>query len=115
VYWPLVVIVPGPEFASPPVTAHVTLAAPPPVSEAVNCSTGVPAELVELQPVQLVSIAGVLGATENVPLDEVVVVVDPLTQPVRTSTAGSKLTANTRAGQSLETARTLDLGLSLNE
>jgi hypothetical protein len=50
-------MVPGPLFASPPVTDQVTSALPPPVSVAVNCSTEEPRELVVLQPVQLVSMA----------------------------------------------------------
>ena len=96
-YWPLDVMVPGPALASPPETAHVTLAAPPPESVAESCSTGVPEELELLQPVQLVSIVAVVGETEKVPLEEPPVVVTPPPQPARTSRAGAANAAKLRA------------------
>jgi hypothetical protein len=97
VYWPLLVIEPGPAFASPPDTDQLTLAAAPELVVAVNCSTGVPEELLELQPVQLVSIEPVFGETENSPFEEVVVAPPP--QPATIRKAGITDTARTRPGQ----------------
>ena len=90
-------MVPGPEFASPPETDQVTLAAPPPESVAENCSTVAPEELVVLQPVQLVSMAAVPGEMEKVPLDELPDGVPP--QPASANRAGSAAIASARAGQ----------------
>lgn len=94
-YWPVPVIVPGPAFASPPDTAQVTLAAPPLFNVAVNCSTGEPDEPVVLQPVQLVSIEAVPGATEKVLFDEPVA--DP-PQPASNRKAGTAAAPSIRAG-----------------
>lgn len=99
-YWPLVEMEPGPELVSPPETAHVTLAAPPPESIAENCSTGVPEAFVALQPVQLVSIEVVEGERENVPLEDVPVEATvPPPQPATTKTVGKIAAAKMRAGQ----------------
>src|SRR5580698_1040167 len=97
-YWPLVEIFPGPELVSPPLTAQVTFAAPPPVNVALNCSMAVPEVLVALQPVQLVSMAAVPGVTENVPLDEVVVPEDDPPQPTRKMRAGTAAMPKMRDG-----------------
>src|SRR5208283_677557 len=70
VYCPVDEIVPGPLFPSPPLTDHNTAAAPPLLSVAVNCSTDAPLALVELQPVQLVSIISVPGEMEKLALLE---------------------------------------------
>ena len=99
-YWPLVVMDPGPELVSPPETAQVTLAAPPPESMAENCSTAVPDAFVALQPVQLVSIEVVEGERENVPFDDVPVEATvPPPQPATTKTVGKIAAAKMRAVQ----------------
>ena len=95
-YWPALVMAPGPEFASPPETDHVTLAAPPLESAAENCSTAVPEELA-LQPAQFVSIAAVPGEMEKTPLDEPTDGVPP--QPASANRAGSAAIASARTGQ----------------
>ncbi len=90
-------MVPGPEFASPPETDQVTLAAPPPERVAENCSKVAPEESVALQPVQLVSMAAVPGKTEKGLLDEAVDGDPP--QPASANRAGSAAIASVRAGQ----------------
>jgi len=97
VYWPALVMVPGPAFASPPETDHVTLAALPLESVAENCSIAAPEELAELQPVQLVSMAAVPGKMEKAPLDEPTDGVPP--QPANANRTGSVAIASARAGQ----------------
>jgi hypothetical protein len=73
---------PGPDKASPPLTDQVMLAEPPP--ERVNCSEA-PDELVELQPVQLVSMVAVPGEREMPPLG-LAETAPP--QPARANSAG---------------------------
>src|ERR1035441_1917766 len=88
-------MVPGPLLASPPVTFHVTLAAPPAVSVAVNCSTEEPDALVALQPVQLVSMLPVPGAIVKVPFDGLAVTPPP-PQPARITSAGTRAMVSAR-------------------
>lgn len=97
-YWPLEVIVPAPELASPPETDQVTTAAPPLLSVAENCSIAAPADVAALQPVQLVSIETVVGEIENVPFDVVVEEVPP-PQPASRTNVGSAEIARMRAGR----------------
>ena len=97
-YWPLELMVPAPEFASPPETVQVTLAAPPAFSVAENCSTAVPEEFVVLQPVQFVSRVAVPGEIENSLLEEPPEAVEP-PQPARMNSAGNMAIATMRAGQ----------------
>jgi hypothetical protein len=89
-------MVPGPLFASPPLTDQVTLAAPPPVSVALNCSTDAPEELVALQPVQFVSIAVVPGVIAKMPFDGFADT-PPLVQPAASSSAGARIIASARS------------------
>src|ERR1700677_3225551 len=88
---------PGPLLASPPETDQMTGAGPPPVSEALNCSTDAPWLLVALQPVQLVSIAPVPGDKLNVAL-EGSAVTPPPAQPATAKTMGGKSIAASRSG-----------------
>jgi hypothetical protein len=97
VYWPLALIVPGPEFASPPETAQVTEAAPPPLSVAVNCSKAPELELA-LHPVQLVSMETVPGDTESVPPPPPPPEAAP-PQPARRTTTGTAAAASARGCQ----------------
>src|ERR1700734_235696 len=90
---------PAPEFGSPPEMDHVTVAAPPEARLAENCSTAVPDELVELQPVQLVSTAPLPGEIEKVPFEEVPEETVPPPQPAIAMMAGSVATATIRAGR----------------
>ena len=102
------VMVPGPEFASPPETDQVTLAAPPPERVAENCSKAAPEELVVLQPVQFVSMAAVPGEMEKAALDE-----PPdgaPAQPASANSAGSAAIASVRASQ-WRSERAFDTGL----
>jgi hypothetical protein len=94
---------PGPELASPPESAQVTLAALPPESVAENCSTAVPVVPVALQPVQLVSIVGVPGEIENVPFEELPDTPPP--QPASANKVGKKEIARIRAGHLRENER----------
>jgi hypothetical protein len=89
VYWPVEVMLPGPLLASPPETLQVTLAAPPPVSVAANCSTAAPLALAALHPLQLVSMAPVPGVIENAELEGSAVPC-PAEQPAANSSAGAK-------------------------
>jgi hypothetical protein len=91
-------MLPAPLFASPPLTVHVTFAAPPPASVAVNCSTDAPFALVALQPVQLVSMVTVPGLIENVPFDGLAVTLPPLPQPAAASARGTSAIASPRNG-----------------
>src|ERR1039457_7253059 len=59
-------MVPAPAVASPPLTDHMTPAAPPVLSLAENWCTGLPCALVALQPVQLVSMDVDPGEIEKV-------------------------------------------------
>lgn len=95
-YWPVVVMEPGPALASPPETDQVTLAAPPPDNVAENCATGAPEEFDVLQPVQLVSIVAVPGEMEIVLFDELFT--DPPPQPASTNRIGKEKPASIRAG-----------------
>ena len=95
-YCPLVLMEPAPELASPPETDHVTLAAPPLFSVAVNCSTVAPADVVILHPVQLVSMEAVPGEMENSLLEEPVDAEPP--QPARMKRVGKNAIARIRAG-----------------
>ena len=90
---------PAPVLASPPITDHVTFAAPPPVNVELYCSIAAPEWLVVLQPVQLVSMAAVPGVTENVPFDEVPVPDDDPPQPARKMSAGTAAMPSMREGQ----------------
>jgi len=65
----------------------------PELSVANRCSTAVPAELVELQPVQFVSIDADPGEMENVPLDALE---EPPPQPASKMTAGAAASASPR-------------------
>lgn len=94
-YCPLELIVPGPEFASPPESVQFTPAEPP-LSVAVNCSIGPPDALVALHPVQLVSIVPEPGETERPPLEEPPPDVPP--HPATTTSAGNIKLANMRWG-----------------
>jgi hypothetical protein len=97
VYWPLVLIVPGPVLASPPETVQVTLAAPPLFSVAANCSKAWPVVLlVELQPVQLVSMLAVPRETEKAPPPPPEA--DP-PQPATRTKSGTAAAATRCAGQ----------------
>jgi hypothetical protein len=89
---------PAPVFASPPLTAHVTDAAPPPLGVAENCSTAKPEELVVLQPVQLVSIATVPGEMDSVPPPPPPPPEADPPQPASTNKAGTTPAASNRAG-----------------
>ena len=97
-YWPLAVIDPAPELASPPETDHTTAAGPPLFSMAENCSTGVPDEFVALQPVQFVSLVEVPGEMEKVPFDAPETI--PAPHPASATRAGIDAKAMTRSGQS---------------
>src|SRR5450631_1073245 len=88
-------MVPAPLFVSPPLTFHVTVAAPPPVSVAVNFSTNAPDELVALQPVQLLSMEAVPGVMENVPFDGFAATVAP-PHPASSQSAGITAMASSR-------------------
>jgi len=101
-------MVPGPEFASPPETDQVTLAAPPPERVAENCSKVAPEELVVLQPAQFVSMAAVPGEMEKAPLDEPPDGVPA--QPASANSAGSAAIASVRASQ-CRSERDFDTGL----
>jgi hypothetical protein len=91
---------PEPLFASPPETDHVTDAGPPPpVSVAENCSTEVPWALVELQPVQLVSMALVPGAMEKVALEGLAATFPPA-QPTAKMRTGARRIETVRSGKS---------------
>jgi|SRR5580658_10135129 hypothetical protein len=91
-------MVPAPVFASPPITLQVTAAASPSASVAANCSTGVPLELVALQPVQLVSIAPVPGLIVKDPLLGFALTV-PALHPAMAMIAGAaSRSANRRTG-----------------
>jgi hypothetical protein len=94
VYWPFELMVPGPEFASPPETIQFTLASPP-LNVAENCSTNPPGEVV-LHPVQLASMVAVPGEIERLllPLEEAVVNAPP--QPARRTSAGNIAPAKIR-------------------
>jgi hypothetical protein len=85
--------VPGPLFASPPLTVQVTLAAPPLESAAVNCSTAAPDELVALQPVQFVSIVPIPGVMDKAPFEFADA---PPPHPASRHIAGIATTARTR-------------------
>jgi hypothetical protein len=92
-YWPLELIVPGPEIASPPETDQFTLAAPlPRVAE--NCSIVSPDELLALQPVQFVSRVAVPGETFRLPLEEMPATSPP--QPAMAKSTGNRTLARTR-------------------
>jgi hypothetical protein len=100
VYWPLLEMDPAPAFASPPETAHVTLAAPPLLSVAVNCSMACPVVLLAaLQPVQLVSIETVPGETDNVPPPPPPPPEADPPQPAKRTKTGTAAAATIRAGQ----------------
>jgi hypothetical protein len=88
-------MVPAPELASPPLTDQFTLAAPPLVSVAVNCSTAVP-EVVALQPVQFVSILPAAEEMEKLEFEELAAVM-PVLHPARTSTTGNADVASRRS------------------
>ncbi len=90
-------MVPGPELASPPETDHVTLAAVPLESAAVNCSTAVFEELFVLQPVQLVSIAAVPGEIDKPPPEGSMEL--PEVQPASAMMAGKTPSASMRTGR----------------
>jgi len=100
VYWPLF----GSMVPAAPVLGlmvQVTVAAPPLLSVAVNCSTGEPELLVPLQPVQLVSMDAVPGETEKVLLEELpeeVEAVVPPPQPANRISAGKPANARNRHG-----------------
>jgi hypothetical protein len=72
---------------SPPVTTHVTAAAPPPDKVAENCSTEEPLAPRALHPVQLVSMDAVPGLMVNVPLLGLALTV-PAPHPAKASIAG---------------------------
>jgi hypothetical protein len=98
VYCPLDEILPGPLFASPPDTDHVTAAGPPPVKVAVNCSTDLPCALVTLHPVQFVSIEFVLGEMEKAALLGSAATC-PALQPAAAANIGVRSNATALAGQ----------------
>jgi hypothetical protein len=97
VYCPFALMVPAPEFASPPEIVQFTLAVPP-LNDAENCSTNPPDVVVVLHPVQLASMVAVPGEIERLVLG----LEEPLTnvppQPARTNIAGSSALASTRPG-----------------
>jgi len=98
VYWPLVGSMdPAPVLG---LTAQFTVAAPPLLNVAVNCSTAEPELFVALQPVQLVSMASVPGEIENVLLEELVDGVPP-PQPTNRIRAGRPIIARSRDGHAL--------------
>lgn len=86
---------PGPEFASPPETVQVTLAALP-LNVAENCSTSPPDVVVVLHPVQLASMVAVPGEMERLLLEGPLLSTPP--QPARTTSAGNIALANMRPG-----------------
>jgi hypothetical protein len=90
-------MLPGPLLASPPETDQVTLAAPPPVSVAENCSTDAPLALLALQPVQLVSMEPVPGEMEKVEF-EGSAVTRPAEHPAASSSAGARSAVSIRIG-----------------
>lgn len=94
-------IVPAPLVESPPLTDHVTEAAVPLACLAENCSAALPEELVELQPVQLVSMEIVEGET----LKPAVNAVAALPQPARSSTTGAMAQTNGRAARAQRLSR----------
>ena len=98
VYWPFAEIDPALELASPPETLQLTPAVPPELRVAVNCSTAVPDELVELQLVQFVSMVEVVGVMEKVPFEAVPELTEPPPQPATRRMMGSAVNATTRAG-----------------
>jgi hypothetical protein len=87
---------PGPEFASPPETDQLTLAAPPP-KVAENSSTNPPDVVPVLHPVQLVSMVAVPGVMERLPLEEPPPDAPP-PQPARITSAGNIALASMRPG-----------------
>lgn len=87
-YWPELLIVPAPVFASPPETDQLTVAALP-FTAAVNCSKTLPDESVVLQPVQLVSMVAVLGEIVKLPFEELLELELPPPQPATTSRTGT--------------------------
>jgi hypothetical protein len=93
VYWPLASMLPAPVLG---LIDQLTLAEPPLLSVAVNCSMGVPDEFLALQPVQLVSTVAVPGETENVLLEELLDAKPP-PQPADKSVSGRPAIANARA------------------
>lgn len=95
---------PAPELASPPETVQVTVAAPP-LSVAVNCSTGELEEFVALQPVQLVSMVPVPGEMENSPFDPPADAEPP--QPARANTVGTARAERSAAERRREIPRLL--------
>ena len=95
VYWPVEEMEPAPELASPPETVQVTVAAPPLLRVAVNCSTGELEEFVALQPVQFVSIVPVPGVMENSPFEAALAAEPP--QPASANTVGSARAARSAA------------------
>jgi hypothetical protein len=98
VYWPVLEMDPAPVLASPPLTAQVTEAAPPPLRVAVNCSYT--PELEEaLQPVQLVSMVAVPDETENVPPPPPPPPEADPPQPARRTRTGTAAAASIRAGR----------------
>ena len=86
---------PGARWIAPE-TFHVTLAAPPALSVAVNCSTDEPEALVALQPVQFVSMLPVPGAMVKVPFEGLAVTLAP-PHPARIESAGTSTSESTRA------------------
>src|ERR1035437_2947766 len=96
---------PGPMIGSPPETDHITGAAFPLVSVALNCSTEAPRESIELHPVQLVSmvvdssarLSAESGPSEIVKLEFAkALAAVPRPQPVSTAMPGTSRTAQTR-------------------
>lgn len=96
-YWPLLEIDPAPALTSPPLTVQLTVAAPPPVKVAENCSTAVPELLTVLQPVQLVSTVPEPGEMEKVPFEEAPVVEPP--HPASRTKIGTAPAASNRDRQ----------------
>ncbi len=97
-YWPLLEIDPAPPLGSPPLTAQLTEAAPPPFRVAENCSTAMPELLLTaLQPVQLVSMEDEPGEIEKVPFEDLPEADPP--QPASKTKIGTAPAASTRAGQ----------------
>ena len=94
-YCPLELMVPVPDFASPPETVQFTLAALP-LTVAENCSANPPDVVVVLHPVQLSSMVAVPGEMERLPLDEPLTNAPP--QPARAIRAGNIALASMRPG-----------------